>query len=811
MTRPTDDSALLANLMDTANALWLVLDREGRIVQFNLACELATGHAEHEVLGHPFWERFIAEEEIESVIAVFKALVETGLPSRHVNYWLGKDSRRLIDWSNSALRGPDGRVEYIAAIGVDVTSRQAAETALRRRHRQLLEAERVANIGSWELDLVGNELTWSDEIYRIFEIDPSQFGASYEAFLNLVHPDDREWVNRSYSDSVANRTPYDYVHRLLLTDGRIKYVRERGETDYDETGRPIRSLGTVQDITAQHLTETRLKQTAAVFDNTMEGVMITDPGGHIVAVNPALQRITGYDEAELLGQRPNLLRSNRHDNAFYAGMWATIREHGHWQGEVWNRRKNGELYAQLLSISAVRDDAGQVTHYVAICADISHMKQFEASLERLAHYDVLTDLPNRLLLQSRLAHAIERARRDNHAVAVLFFDLDRFKTINDTLGHPAGDALLQGFAERLRKRVREEDTIARLGGDEFVVVLEQVRQADQAAHVAQDILDLLVEPFTLPSGHEVYVGSSIGIAMYPDDGVCAEDLLKNADAAMYQAKEQGRGAFRFYTAALTEAANLRLHLETELRLALRNRQFILHYQTLHDGDARPVGLEALVRWRHPREGMIPPGRFIPVAEDSGLIVELGEWVLREACSQAVLWRQAGLPALPMSINVSPRQLRQPDLVQQVAAIVRETGMDPRLLELEITESALMDNTSRAEAMLMELRALGIRIAIDDFGTGYSSLAYLKRFPVDRLKIDQSFVRDIPSDRNDMAIAATVIAMGRNLGLEVLAEGVETPAQLDFLREQGCALFQGYLFNRPAAGEAIPALIGAPRP
>jgi diguanylate cyclase (GGDEF)-like protein/PAS domain S-box-containing protein len=811
------------------------------------------------------------------------------------------------------------------------------EEALRKSRHQLAETQRLAHIGSWELDLASHELTWSDEIYRIFEIDPGHFDASYEAFLGLVHPDDRDLVNQAYADSVTRREPYDYVHRLLMADGRVKYVNERGQTYYDDEGRPLRSIGTVQDITAQRMAEialsdreqefrlildsaseaiygvddqgnclfvnaaclrllgydhagellgahihtlmhhshadgrpypsldcraysayrdnrpvhvedevfwrkdgtafpaeywshpvtrdgrvsgavvtffditekrqaeTHLRQAAAVFDNTLEGIMITDPKGRIIAVNRALCQITGYAEAELLGRRPNLLRSERHTPAFYADMWATILATGHWQGEVWNRRKDGEVYAQLLSISSVPGPAGQPAHYVAVAADISHMKQFEASLERLAHYDVLTGLPNRLLLQSRLEHALDRARRDQHGLAVLFFDLDRFKNVNDTLGHPAGDALLQGFADRLRQRIREEDTIARLGGDEFVVVLERTHKTEQAAHIAQSVLDLLAEPFELPSGHEVYIGGSIGIALHPEDGERADELLKHADAAMYLAKEQGRGTYRFYTGALTEAANRRLHLETELRQALRRNEFILHYQPLYGNAGEVVGFEALVRWQHPHEGMIAPGHFIPVAEDSGLIVELGEWVLRRACAQAAEWRRAGLPSLSLSVNLSPRQLRQADLVARITDILRETGYDPEHLALEITEGALMDDTGWAEARLRELRALGIRLAIDDFGTGYSSLAYLKRFPVDRLKIDQSFVRDIPGDSSDMAIAATIIAMGRNLKLEVLAEGVETTAQLDFLKEQGCQLFQGYLFNRPLPAEAIPAL------
>jgi diguanylate cyclase (GGDEF)-like protein/PAS domain S-box-containing protein len=543
--------------------------------------------------------------------------------------------------------------------------------------------------------------------------------------------------------------------------------------------------------------DTRLRQAAAVFESTREGVVITDLAPRILGVNRAYTEITGYQEQEVLGRNPGLLKSGRQDQMFYQAMWQSIRETGHWQGEIWNRRKNGEIYPQLLTISTVRDGDGSPAHYVGVMTDISQLKRSEERLERLAHYDPLTQLPNRLLLLSRLEHVLERAERYRRQAAVLFVDLDNFKVINDSLGHPAGDALLSALARRLRGRLRDEDTLGRLGGDEFLVVLEDLERVEDAATVAEVLLRLLEESFVLPAGEEVYAGASIGISLYPDDGKTVTELIKNADIAMYQAKEQGRNTYRFYTAGLAAAANQRLGLEARLRRALANGEFVLYYQPQIDMNTNGmIGCEALLRWQSPEDGLVPPDRFIPLAEETGLILPLGEWVLRDACAQLKAWLDAGFPPLVLAVNLSARQMRQADWVDRVAAILQETGLPPDFLKLELTESMLMEQGDQAVARLQALKDLNLKLSIDDFGTGYSSLAYLKRFPIDELKIDRSFVRDIPEDSNDMEIAAAIIAMARNLKLRVVAEGVETEEQLDFLRRQGCSAWQGYLFGRP---------------
>jgi diguanylate cyclase (GGDEF)-like protein/PAS domain S-box-containing protein len=550
-----------------------------------------------------------------------------------------------------------------------------------------------------------------------------------------------------------------------------------------------------------------LRQAAAVFQSTREGILITDLDSRITSINPAFTQITGYEEADVLGRNPKLLQSGRHDKAYFLSMWASIQQTGHWQGEIWNRRKDGEPYPQLLTISTVRDDRGLPTHYAGVMTDISQLKRSEARLEHLAHYDPLTNLPNRLLLLSRMQHALEQAERQQRQVAVLFIDLDRFKDVNDSLGHPIGDKLLEILAQRMRKRLRENDTLGRLGGDEFLVVLEGLERPEDAAGVAQNLIQELEQPFTLPRGHEVYIGASIGISVYPGDGQDANALIQHADVAMYQAKEQGRNTYRFYTTALTSAANERLDLGSRLRRALVQEEFVLHYQPQFDIQTGTItGCEALLRWHAPEEGMIAPDRFIPLAEETGLIVPLGEWVLKTACVQAKAWQDAGLPPLVMAVNLSGRQLQEREVVRRVATILEETGLPPEFLKLELTESAIMGHAEQAETLLHKFKALNLRLSIDDFGTGYSSLAYLKRFPIDELKIDRGFVRDIPQDLNDVEIAAAIIALARNLNLKVVAEGVETQEQLDFLSRQGCHTYQGYLSGRPVPADEFIRLL-----
>ncbi|GEM_PF-6987881 len=546
-------------------------------------------------------------------------------------------------------------------------------------------------------------------------------------------------------------------------------------------------------------TETTLRLVQAAFEQSREGVVITGTDGTIVAVNPATSLISGYSPDELLGANMRLVKSGHHDAAFYRAMFKYIAANGYWQGEIWNRRKSGEIFPQWLTITAVKNDLGKTTNYVGTFADISAIKQSEFKLDHIAHHDSLTDLPNRLLLTSRLAHAVGQLKRNGGYAAALMIDLDHFRTVNDSLGHAAGDELLQIAVTRMLSRVRQCDMLARIGGDEFVVVLENLDEPLRAGTVAQALIDEMSLPFILSSGRDVFVGASIGICVMPEDGIDPAQILRNADAALHEAKAAGRATYRFYRPALTDLAHERLDLESRLRKALAHEEFVLHYQPLTSmTDRRVKGVEALVRWADPVEGMISPARFIPLAEETGVIVEMGTWILRTACRQMVSWLSAGSAIEMIAVNLSPRQFRHPDLVGMVRGVLEETGLPAHHLELEITEGALMDDADETVAKLTSLKQLGLRLAIDDFGTGYSSLAYLKRFPVDKLKVDQAFVRGIPSNRADCEIVAAVIALGKALGLEVLAEGIETEEQYGHLMALNCDTAQGYLLARPAA-------------
>ncbi|TAJ76355.1 MAG: EAL domain-containing protein [Gallionellaceae bacterium] len=586
------------------------------------------------------------------------------------------------------------------------------------------------------------------------------------------------------------------VHNPQLDALRWLNVSAVPQFKADES-EPYQVFTTFMDVTERKLAEDRLRQSAAIIDSTREGVIVTDPDNRIVMVNHAFSDITGYAEQEVRDKTPSLLASGQHDHEFYAAMWAGITGADHWQGEIWNRRKNGEVYPELLSINAVRDEHGKLVNYVGVFADISKLKASEERLDFLAHHDPLTRLPNRLLMNSRIEHAIEVAARDQQKVALLVIDLDRFKDVNDSYGHAMGDELLQQVADRLSSRLRSVDTLTRLGGDEFTVLLEGVAHDEDAARVANDIITALSEPWWLSNGAEISVGASVGISLFPEHGGKAPELFQHADAALYQAKAEGRGRYKYFTEAMTRNARARIDMENKLRDALDWGDLCVYYQPQVDiASGRITGAEALVRWLDKQQGLISPAQFIPLAEETGLIGRIGEFVLRETCRQGRRWLDAGYPRLTLAVNLSPRQIQRTDIGTLVNSALADSGFPAASLELELTESALMEREEEAIAMLNQLRAIGVHLAIDDFGTGYSSLSYLKRFPLDILKIDKSFVDDIPFHQDDMEIAAAIISMGHSLGFKILAEGVETVEQLDFLTKQGCDMYQGYLKSKP---------------
>ena len=622
---------------------------------------------------------------------------------------------------------------------------------------------------------------------------------SYES---LTLPEDRARVREVIGTALGQRLRFDVGYRIRHRNGSVRWVWERGIGLYDAQGNVLAIEGIIQDVTERELAFQGLREAErryhSLFENAIEGIFRTSPEGQYLDANPALARIYGFESPQALIHELRDIRAQLYvDSDRRAEFMKVIRVRGSVAGfESQIFRRDGSCIWISENARAVVDAAGVVAYYEGTVEDITERKDYQARIEQQANYDELTGLANRSLLNDRLRQDILAATTLGTQLAVLFVDLDHFKYINDSLGHQIGDELLKVMAERLRSCVREWDTVARLGGDEFVLIYHGQSGPDEVRHVGERVLKVLAEPWLIEHG-EFHVSSSVGVAVFPTDGTDTETLLKNADAAMYRAKESGRNTLQFFTAELNARMMERLAMERRLRRAVEREHLLLHYQPRIDmASGRVVGAEALVRWQAPGETLIPPARFIPLAEETGLIVEIGRFVLRTACAQGRAWLERGYEPLVISVNVSPRQFRQENFVATVAAALRESRLPPELLELEITESMVMHDAPRLIRMLEELRQLGVQISVDDFGTGYSSLSYLKRFPVHRLKIDRSFVADVTRNPDDAAIVRTIIALGHNLGLCVVAEGVESDAQLEFLRANGCDEMQGFYFGLP---------------
>jgi diguanylate cyclase (GGDEF)-like protein/PAS domain S-box-containing protein len=708
-----------------------------------------------------------------------------------------KGSLRWLITHASPLRDKNGRVAAMVGVTSDITERKRMESALRESEEKLRGFYELSPLGIALTDMDGHYVEFNEAFRRICGYSEEELKAlDYWALTPKKYEADEARQLESLN-TTGHYGPYEKEY--IRKDGSPIPLRLNGVLVTGRDGRKyIWSL--VEDITESKRVEENLRIAATAFES-QEGIVITDANNAILRVNSAFTSITGYAGEEVMGKNLRMLNSGRQDDSFYTAMWQGINRTGAWEGEIWNRRKNGEIYPERLSITAVKDSNGAVSNYVATLFDITESKAAESEIRHLAFYDPLTHLPNRRLLMDRLRKAFASSARSGGQGAILLIDLDNFKDLNDTLGHDMGDMLLQQAARRLESCVREGDTVSRLGGDEFVVMLEELsKQALEAAAQTEDICGkihgALNQPYHL-GAREFRCAASIGAVLFSGHRQTTEELIKQADIALYQAKKAGRNTLRFFDPQMQEAINARAALEEELHRALENRQFHLYYQIQVDASGRPFGAEALIRWVHPQDGVVAPVEFIQLAEETGLILPIGQWALDEACAQVKRWQSDPLlQHLVVAVNVSGRQFREPEFASRVQAAIRRNGISPMRLKLELTESVVLENIDDAIAKMHILKEFGVQLSLDDFGTGYSSLSYLKRLPLDQIKIDQSFVRDLNIDQANVVMVRTIVDLGMNFGVDVVAEGVETEDQFKLLQRYGCTGFQGFLLGKP---------------
>ena len=807
-TREVDEGAArLKEITATLGEGVIVMDQQGRIEFSNPEARRLLGWRESDLAsGHPPRPLFQGAEAgaacCPAEVCVLQRARDSGKSYRSEDeiFWCRDGSPLNVAVCYSPIIR-DGKFAGVVAAFRDVSARKRADEALRAseaRFRNILER---APIGMALVSLCGQFVQVNQALCDILGYARDELQRL--TFLEILHPEDLAASLASLERLLLGKTDTEASEqRYFRKDGGLVWIMLSVSVLGDERGCALELIAQAQDITERKRDEAELNLAASVFRNTMDGVMVTDADSRILSVNPAFTRITGYSATEALGQKPSLLSSDHHGAVFYTDLWQQLGRDGRWEGEVWNRRKNGEEFLEWLTIGMVPGADGKPERYVGVFNDITELRQKDEHIRHQAFHDALTGLPNRALLLERLRQRTSFAHRGEDRFGVMFIDLDRFKAVNDSLGHDIGDGLLREVAGRLLQCVRSTDTVARMGGDEFVVLLDSGGTLDDFAALAKTIIAKLSEPACV-AGHTLQVGASVGIACCPDDGRDAVALMKHADAAMYAAKSDNGGGYRFFQSAMSAKASQRLQMEMELRTAVASGGLELFYQpTVSLASAAPSGVEALVRWRHPRLGLVPPGDFIPLAEETGIIQALGDWVLAEACRQVAVWRTQGLGLIPVAVNLSACQLQQGDLVDRITCLAGAHGFPPSVLQIELTESSVMANPEHVAAVFTRLRQIGVCVAIDDFGTGYSSLAYLRRLPIDVLKIDRSFVMNADRDDGDAQIVRTILALGQALKLSVVAEGVETESQADFLRSCGCTTGQGYLYARPGTAADI---------
>ncbi len=806
LLKSEEDLRISATAFESHESM-MITDANSVILRVNQAFIDETGYASDEVVGKTPRLLKSGRHDEEFYRAMWETLLLTGTWEGEI-YDRRKNGEVYPKWLTiSAVKRSDGVVTHYVGSNIDITERKEAEHALNSTVKKLRESQQLLEAIVEHIPVMVFVKRASDLHFELFNRAGEELlGYSRSDLLgkgnyDLWPKEQGDWFTAADRKVLASKEIVEIPEEpIRAANGETRYLHTWKVALCDAGGEPTNLLGISIDITKQKAAEKEMRIASTAFE-THEAIMITDADANIIRVNQAFQDITGFSAEDVLGKNPRILSSGRQDQEFYAAMWQQLLNSGTWTGEIWDKRKNGQIYPKWLTITAVKDNAGKTTEYVAIFSDITARKQAEEEIYSLAYYDLLTKLPNRRLLLDRIRQAQSISARSKHYGALLFLDMDRFKTLNDTLGHDHGDLFLIEIAKRMQRCVREVDTVARIGGDEFVVLIEEIGSnaeevSQKVALIAEKIRASLSSPYQLKE-HEHHSSPSIGVSLYRGNDEALETLLKQADMAMYQAKESGRNAVRFFDPAMQIAVEIHAALEADLRHAVPDRQLRLFYQIQLDSDLRPLGAEALIRWFHPVRGMVSPAQFIPIAEESSLILDIGHWVLETACKQLALWgKREQTNNLTLAINVSAQQFKRHDFVDMITTLVNIHQIDPSHLKLELTESVVLSDVSNVITKMHALKAMGISLSLDDFGTGYSSLSYLKQLPLDQIKIDQSFVRDITTDSSDAVMVQTIINLAKNFRLNVIAEGVETEAQLSFLKQNGCMAYQGYLFSKP---------------